>query len=78
MEKVLSLNENSQENSSSHEKKATKQEPSAEGLILRELSIHLKYAYLEPEKGKPIIISTEFTEEQRLLEILRKYKEAIA
>ena len=80
METVLSLNENSQENSSSQKKKVTKQETSAEGLILKELPSHLKYAFLEPEKGKPIIISTELTEneEQRLLEILRKYKEAIA
>ena len=80
METVLSLNENSQENSSSQQKKVTKQETSAEGLILKELPSHLKYAFLEPEKGKPVIISTELTEneEQRLLEILRKYKEAIA
>ena len=80
MESFLSLNENSQENSSSQEKKVTKQENSAEGLILKELPGHLKYAFLEPEKGKPVIISTELTEneEQRLLEILRKYKEAIA
>ena len=79
METVLSLNENSQENSSSQEKKDTKQETIAEGLILRELPCHMKYAFLEPEKGKPVIISTELTEneEQRLLEILRKYKEAI-
>ena len=55
-------------------------ETSAEGLILKELPNHLKYAFLEPEKGKPVIISTELTknEEQRLLENLRKYKEAIA
>ena len=80
METVLSLNENSQENSSSPEKKATKQETSAEGLILKELPSHLKYAFLEPEKGKPVIISIELTknEEQRLLEILRRYNEAIA
>ena len=47
---------------------------------MKELPSHLKYAFLEPEKGKPVIISTELTknEEQRLLEILRKYKEAIA
>ena len=40
----------------------------------------MKYAFLELEKGKPVIISAEFTEneEQRLLQILRKYKEAIA
>ena len=80
METVLSLNENSQENSSSQEKKVTKQETNAEGLILKELPSHLKYAFLELEKGKPVIISTELTEneEQRLLEIPRKYKEAIA
>ena len=80
METVLSLNENSQKNSSSQEKKVTKQETSAEGLLLKELSNHLKYAFLEPENGKPVIISTELTrnEEQRLLEILRKYKEVIA
>ena len=80
METVLSLNENSQENSRNQEKKVTKQETSTEGLILKELPSHLKYAFLEPKKGKPVIISTELTEneEQRLLEILRKYKEAIA
>ena len=77
---ILSLNENNQENSSSQEKKVTKQETSAEGLVLKELPSHLKYAFLEPEKGKPVIISAELTEneEQRLLQILRKYKEAIA
>ena len=79
-ETVLSLNENSHENSSSQEKKATKQKTSAEGLFLKELPSHLKYAFLEQEKGKPVIISAELTEneEQRLLQILRKYKEAIA
>ena len=78
-ETVLSLNENSQENSSNQEKKVTKQETSAEGLILKELTSHLKYAFLEPEKGKLVIISAELTEneEQRLLQILRKHKEAI-
>ena len=47
---------------------------------MKQLPSHLKYAFLELEKGKPVIISTELTEneEQRLLEILRKYKEAIA
>ena len=45
-ETVLSLNENDQGNSSSQEKKVTKQETSAEGLILKELPSHLKYAFL--------------------------------
>ena len=79
-ETVLSLIENSQEKSSNKEKKATEQETSTEGLILKELPSHLKYAFLEPKKVKPIIISATLTEdeEQKLLKILRKYKEAIA
>ena len=40
----------------------------------------MKYEFLEPEKRKLVIISAALTkaEEQKLLEILRKYKEAIA
>ena len=47
---------------------------------MKELSSHLKYEFLEPEKRKPVIISAALTEaeEQKLLEILRKYNEAIA
>ena len=47
---------------------------------MKELPSHLKYEFLEPEKRKPIIISAALTEaeEQKLLVILRKYKEAIA
>ena len=80
IEIVLSLNENSKENSYCKEKKATEQETSTEGLILKELPGHLKYAFLEPEKAKPVIISAALTEneEHKLLKILRKYKEAIA
>ena len=47
---------------------------------MKELPSHLKYEFLEPEKIKPVIISAALTEdeEQKLLVILRKYKEAIA
>ena len=47
---------------------------------MKELPSHLKYEFLEPEKRKPVIISAALTEaeEQRLLVILRKYKEPIA
>ena len=47
---------------------------------MKELPSHLKYEFLEPEKRKPVIISAALTEseEHKLLEILRKYKEAIA
>ena len=40
----------------------------------------MKYAFLQPEKGNPIIISARLIdlEEQKLLETLKKYKEAIA
>ena len=76
----MNLNEKSIENSCNREKKATDQETSAEGLILKELPSHLKFAFLEPEKTKPVIISAALTEneEQKLLKIVRKYKEAIA
>ena len=43
---VWSLNEKSTENSSINEKKGNEQETSAEGLILKELPSHLKYAFL--------------------------------
>ena len=47
---------------------------------MKELPSHLKYEFLEPEKRKLVIISAALTEagEQKLLEILRKYKDAIA
>ena len=69
-----------QKKSSSCEGKAQEVETSSEGLILKELPKHLKYAFLEAEKSKPVIISTDLTKhkEQKLLEILKKYKEAIA
>ena len=79
-ETVSSINENSQNEESSQEQQTHEEETSAEGLTLKELPSHLKYEFLEPEKRKPVIISAALTEaeEQKLLVILRKYKEAIA
>ena len=79
-ETVLSINENSQDDACRQGQKTVEQETSAKGLILKELPSHLKYEFLEPEKRKPVIISAALTEseEQKLLEIMRKYKEAIA
>ena len=79
-ETVLSLIENNKEKSCNKEKKAIEQETSTEGLILKELPSHLKYSFLEPEKAKLVIISAALTEdeEQKLLKMIRKYKEAIA
>ena len=77
---VLSIEENNTEKSNNYKEEAAEVNKSSEGLILKELSEHLKYAFLQPEKGKPVIISARLTklEEQKLLEILKKYKEAIA
>ena len=77
-EAVLSIDENSTEKCST-EQKVEETETSSEGLILKELPDQLKYAFLEPEREKPVIISAALTEseEHKLLETLRKYKEAI-
>ena len=79
-ETVSSINENSQDEVSSQKQQTHEQETSVEGLTLKELPSHLKYEFLEPEKRKPVIISAALTEDekQKLLVILRKYKEAIA
>ena len=47
---------------------------------MKELPSHLKYAFLELEKARLVIISAALTEheEHKMLESLRKYKEAIA
>ena len=75
-ETVFSLNETSTEKRSRIEEEAKEIEISSEGLTLKELPRHLKYAFLEPEKAKPVIISAALTEheEHKLLEFLRKYK----
>ena len=77
---LSSYEENNAERSSSYEEKLHKKTKAQRGLILKELPERLKYAFLQPEKGKPVIISVGLTrlEEQKLLETLRKYKEAIA
>ena len=47
---------------------------------MKKLPRYLKYAFLELEKAKLVVISAALTEleEQKLLEILKKYKEEIA
>ena len=77
---VCSVGENSVERSNSSEESVAEENKSLEGLILKELPEHLKYAFLQSEKGKPVFISGGLTrlEEQKLLETVIKYKEAIA
>ena len=79
-ESIFSMGEINVEKPNSYEEKVAEENKSSKGLILKELPDHLKYAFLQPEKGKPVIISTELTEleEQKLLETLRYYKEAIS
>ena len=71
-EAVLSVEENYTEKSSSYEEKAIQENTSSEGLILKELPEYLKYAFLQLEKAKPVIISAGLIEleEQKLMEIL--------
>ena len=77
---VFSIREINAERSNSYEEKVVEENKRSEGLILKELPEHLKYTFLQLEKGKPVIISAGLTrlEEQKLLETLIKYKEAIA
>ena len=79
-ETVLILKEISAEKSSNSEEKEQEVEKSSEGLILKELPKHLKYAFLGAEKAQPVIIAADLTKEneQKLIRILKKYKEAIA
>ena len=77
---VLNVEEANIEKSNSYEEEVANVNNSSEGLILKELPKHLEYAFLQLEKGKPVFISVELNEleKQKLLEILRKYHEAIA
>ena len=77
-EVVLSIDENNTKKCS-NEQKAEETKTTSKGLTLKELPNQLKYAFLEPERAKPVIISIALTEskEQKLFETLRKSKEAI-
>ena len=77
---MLSLKQNNMDNGDNNEEKEFHQEASTEGLVLKELPSHLKYAYLELPKSKPVIISARLSdaEEQKLLKILKNYQESIA
>ena len=79
-EKVMSLRQNGMIKGDNNEEKEFHQETSAEGLVLKELQSHLKYAYSELPRSKPVIISARlsYAEEHKLLEILKKYQESIA
>ena len=79
-EKRMSLKQDIMDNGYNNEEKDFHQETSTEGLVLKELPSHPKYAYLELPKSKPVIISARLSdvEEQKLLKILKNYKESIS
>ena len=79
-ETVINLKEISVEKSNGGEEKEQEVEKSSEELILKKLPKHLKYVFLGAEKTQPIIIAADLIEEneQKLIIILRKYKEVIA
>ena len=52
---ALSVEENNSEKSNSYKEESAKENTISEGLILKELHEHLKYAFVQQEKGKPII-----------------------
>ena len=58
---VFSIGQISAERSIIYEEKVEEENKSSEGLILKELLEHLKYAFSQLEKGKPIIILAGLT-----------------
>ena len=59
---MLSVEESSAEKSNSYRGEVVRENTISKGLILKELSEHLNYAFLQPEQAKPVIISFELTE----------------
>ena len=58
-EQVMSLKQNGMTKEDNNEEKEFHQETSAEGLVLKELPSHLKYAYLELPRSKPCHLPLE-------------------
>ena len=59
IETVLNLSEGNEEDVKSSEVRVQEAEKSYDGLILKELPKHLKYAFLGEEKSKPVIIASD-------------------
>ena len=77
---MLNLSKENVEDVKSSEMKVQEVEKISKGQILKEFPKHLKYAFLGEEKSQPIIIATDLTskKEEKVVETLKKYKEAIA
>ena len=63
-ETVLSLSEENNDDLRSNEVKVQETKKSFEGLILKELPKHLKYAFLGEQNPKPVIIAPDLTTEK--------------
>ena len=63
-ETTLSLKEISIERSSNNKEKEQGVEKSYEGLTMKDLPKHLKYAFLGVERAQPIIIAADLIEEK--------------
>ena len=64
IEIVLNLSEGNEEDVRSGEVRVKEAEKSYEGLILKKLPKHLKYAFLGEEKSKLVIIASYLTSEK--------------
>ena len=62
IEKVMNLEQKGIKQNEKIEEKEFHQETSEGGLVLKELPCHLKYAYLEMPKNKPVIISARISD----------------
>ena len=70
----MSLNERNTKNFSNEEKFQVK-EKSFEGLVLKELPKHEKYAFIGEERFKPVILAADLIleKEQKVVKIMRKH-----
>ena len=77
---MLSLSEEKIDNLMNNGVKIKDKEKRTEGFILKELPKNLKYVFLGEEKSKLVITTVDLTteKEQKVVEIMRKHKEAIA
>ena len=55
------------------------EEKSSEGLVLKELPKHLKYAFLGEERSKPVIVAADLTveKEQKVVNFLESIRKLL-
>ena len=77
IETVLNLSKENTNDVKSSQMKVQEENKSSEGLILKELPKHLKYAFLGEEKSQPVIIASDLTpeNEEKVVKTFKKYKE---